>query len=82
MRAFLRLIVVVTGMALLVFAVRDMVSFGMGVSSSVSHAPREVWDALGDTLTWGIQYKQWATIAFIVCLVALYLYRVPSIKSK
>ena len=82
MRAFLRLIVVVTGMALLVFAVRDMVSFGMGVSSSVSHAPRELWDALGDAVTWGIQYKQWATIAFIVCLVALYLYRVPSIKSK
>ena len=82
MRAFLRLIVVVTGMALLVFAVRDMVSFGMGVSSSVSHAPRELWDALGDAVTWGIQYKQLATIAFIVCLVALYLYRVPSIKSK
>ena len=82
MRAFLRLIVVVTGMALLVFAVRDMVSFGMGVSSSVSHAPRELWDALGDAVTWGIQYKQWATIAFIVCLAALYLYRVPPIKSK
>ena len=82
MRAFLRLIVVVTGMALLVFAVRDMVSFGMGVSSSVSHAPRELWDALGDAVTWGIQYKQRATIAFIVCLVARYLYRVPSIKSK
>jgi hypothetical protein len=82
MKASLRFVIAATGVALLGFAVHDMVSFGMGVSSSVSHAPRELWNALGDAVTWGIQYKQWATIAFIVCLAALYLYRVPPVKSK
>jgi uncharacterized membrane protein YczE len=82
MRALLRLIVVVTGMALLVFAVRDMVSLGMGLSSSVSHAPRDLWDALGDAVTWGIEYKVGATVAFIVCLAVLYVRKVPTVRSK
>jgi hypothetical protein len=42
MKALLRFVLVVTGVVLLGFAVHDMVSFGMGVSSSVSHAPREI----------------------------------------
>ena len=82
MKASLRFVIAVTGVALLGFAVRDMVSFGMGVSSSVSHAPRELWDALADAVSWGIEYKVGATVAFIVCLAVLYLSRVPPIKSK
>ena len=81
MRAFLRLIVVVTGMALLVFAVRDVASVGMGISSN-SSASRQLWDALGDAVRWGIEYKVGVTVAFIVCLAVLYLSRVPPIKSK
>ena len=82
MKASLRLLFAVTGVVLLGFAVHDMVSFGMGVSSSVSHAPRELWDVLVDAVTWGIQYKEMAIVAFVVCFLALYLSRVPSINIK
>jgi hypothetical protein len=81
MRALLRLIVVVTGMALLVFAVRDVASVGMGISSN-SSASRQLWDAFADAVTWGIEYKVGATIAFIVCLAVLYVRRVPTVRSK
>ena len=70
MRALLRLIVVVTGMALLVFAVRDVAIVGMGISSN-SSASRQLWDAFADAVTCGIEYKVGATIAFIVCLAVL-----------
>ena len=82
MKALLRFVLVVTGVVLLGFAVHDMVSFGMGVSSSVSHAPRELWDALADAVSWGIEYKVGATVAFIFCLAVLYVRRVPPISSK
>jgi hypothetical protein len=81
MRAFLRLIVVVTGMALLVFAVRDVASVGMGISSS-SSASHQLWDAFRDAVTWGVEYKVGVTVAFIVCLAVLYVRRVPPISSK
>jgi hypothetical protein len=82
MKASLRLVFAITGVALLGFAVHDMVSFGMSVFSSGSHAPRELWDALGDAVTWGIEYKVGVTVAFIVCLTVLYVRRVPALKSK
>ena len=82
MRALLRLMVVVTGMALLVFAVRDVASFGIGISSSGSSASNQLWDALGDAVSWGIEYKVGVTVAFIVCLAVLYVRRVPPISSK
>ena len=82
MKASLRLLFAVTGVALLGFAVHDMVSFGMGVSASVSHAPRELWDVLADAVSWGIEYKVGATVAFIFCLAVLYVRRVPPISSK
>ena len=81
MRAVLRLIVVVTGMALLVFAVRDVASVGMGISSN-SSVSRQLWDAFGDAVTWGVEYKVGVTVAFIVCLAVLYVRRVPPISSK
>ena len=82
MKALLRFVLVVTGVVLLGFAVHDMVSFGMGVSSSVSRAPRELWDVLVDAVTWGIHYKEMAIVAFVVCFLALYISRAPSIDIK
>jgi len=82
MKAFLKFVVAVTGVGLLGFAIHDMVSFGMGVSSSVSRAPQQFWDALEDAITWGIQYKVEVTVAFVVGLIILYLWTVPPIKSK
>ena len=82
MKALLRFVLVVTGVVLLGFAVHDMVSFGMGVSSSVSHAPRELWYVLVDVVTWGIHYKEMAIVAFVVCFLALYISRAPSIDIK
>ena len=82
MKASLRFVIAAIGVALLGFAVHDMVSFGMDVSSSVSHAPRELWDALGDAVAWGIQYKVGVTVAFIVCLAVLYVKAVSPMSSK
>jgi hypothetical protein len=82
MKALLRFVLVVTGMVLLGFAVHDVVSFGMGASSSVSNAPREVWEILKDAVAWGIEYRVGATAAFIFCLAVLYVRRVPPISSK
>jgi len=82
MRPLLRLMVVVTGIALLGFAVHDVASLGTRISSTVSHAPQQFWDALGNAATWGISYKVGATVAFIVCFAVLYVGRVPPIRSK
>jgi hypothetical protein len=82
MRALLRLMVVITGIALIGFAVHDVASLGMGVFSSVARAPQQFWDALGQATTWGIGYKIGATVAFIVCLAVLYVSRVPPIRGK
>ena len=78
MRPALRLMVVVSAIILLAFAVHDVVRLGMGISSSASHAPKQFWEALVDAFTWGIEYKEGATAAFIVGLVALYLIRSPA----
>jgi hypothetical protein len=82
MRPLLRLMVFITGMALLVFAVHDLASLWMGMSSSVSLSPQQLWDALGDATTWGISYKVGATVAFIVCLAVLYVEGILPIRSK
>jgi hypothetical protein len=82
MRTALILIVVVSAAAMLAFAVHDVVSLGIGISSSASRAPKQFWDALGDAVIWGIEYKELATAAFVVCLAALYIGRNPTIKTK
>jgi presenilin-like A22 family membrane protease len=66
MRALLRLMIGIIGIALLAFAVHEM-------SSSVLNAPQQLWNALGDATTWGVSYKVVATVVFIVCLAVLYV---------
>jgi hypothetical protein len=82
MKAALRFIAVVSGAALLGFAAYDMVSFGWRISTSASCAPEQFWHALVDAVAWGIQYKEWATLILIVCLVVLYCLRNTAIKSR
>jgi hypothetical protein len=41
-----------------------------------------LWGALGDAVTWGIEYKEGTTAVFVVCLVVLYMLRNPTIKSR
>jgi hypothetical protein len=78
MRTALICIVVVSAAVMLGFAVHDVVSFGMGISSSASRAPKQFWDALGDAVIWGIEYKEGATVIFIVCFVVLCILRSPT----
>jgi hypothetical protein len=80
MRALLKSMVVVMGIALLASAVHHVASLGM--TSSVLNAPQQLWYALGDATTWGVSYKAVATVVFIVCLAVLYVRRVPPIHSK
>ena len=81
MKTVLKSIVVVTGVALLAVALHDVISLGMGVFASASDAPRQFWDALAETVTWGIEFKGIATLIFLGCFIALYIARKPSIKS-
>jgi hypothetical protein len=78
MRTALIFMVVVSAVVLLGFAVHDVVSFGMGISSSASRAPKQFWDALGDAVTWSIEYKEGATAVFVICLVVLYIVKNPT----
>jgi ABC-type Fe3+ transport system permease subunit len=78
MRTALICIVVVSAVIMLGFAVHDVVSFDMGISSSASRAPKQFWDALGDAVTWGIEYKEGATAVFVICLVVLYIVKNPT----
>jgi hypothetical protein len=78
MRTALISIAVVSAAVMLGFAVHDVVSFGMGISSSTSRAPKQFWDAVGNAVTWGIQYKEGTTAIFIVCLVVLYIIKSPT----
>jgi ABC-type Fe3+ transport system permease subunit len=82
MKAALIVIVVVSALVLLAFAVHDLISFGMGISSSASDASKQFWDAVGDALSWGIEYKAGATAVFLICLAILYIGRNPTIKSR
>ena len=82
MKAAFRLIFVVSAAVLLGFAVHDTVSFGWGIFTSASRAPRQFWDTFADAVAWGIQYKEWATVILIVCLVALYSLKNPTIKRR
>jgi len=82
MRPLLRLMIVVTGIALLGLAVHDVASLRMGASSTIVRAPQQFWDAIGDATRWGISYTAGATVAFIVGLAVLYVGRVPAIRSK
>jgi hypothetical protein len=82
MRPLLRLMVVVTGVALLGFAVRDVANLRISASSIIARAPQRLWDALGDATTWRISYKVGATVAMIVCFAILYVSRVSPIRSK
>jgi hypothetical protein len=80
MKTVLIFIAVVSAVALLGFAVHDVMYLGMGISGSAAHAPKEFWDALGDAVKWSIQYKEAATVVFVVCLVILYVVSGPSTK--
>ena len=81
-RSLPKFVAAVTGVTLLGFAVHDIVSLRMGFSSSVLGAPHQLWDAVGDVITWGIEYKVGATIVFVICLAILYVTKVPAIKDK
>jgi hypothetical protein len=82
MRVLLRSMVVVIGIALLVFAVHHVASLEMGMTSTVLNAPQQLWYALGDATPWGVSYRAVATVVFIACLAVLYVRRVPPIHSK
>jgi len=82
MKAALAVIVVLSAVGLLAFAVHDVVSFGMGIYASASYAPKQLWGTLWDAVTWDIEYKEGTTAVFIVCLVVLYMLRNPTIKSR
>jgi hypothetical protein len=82
MKAALIFIVVLSAVVLLAFAVHDAISFGMGISSSPSHAPKQFRGAVWDAVAWGIEYKELTTAACIVCLAVLYLGRNPAIKNR
>ena len=75
MAAALKFIVWASAILLLCFAVHDVFSFGMSVSSSASHAPRQLWDAIGDAVAWSHDYKEATTAIFLVCLALLYIGR-------
>ena len=82
MKAALIVIVIVSALALLAFAVHDLISFGMGMFSSASDAPNQFWDAVGDAFSWGIEYKEGATAVFLIGLAILYILKEPTIKSR
>jgi len=81
MKSALVFVFVVCGVMLLGFAVHDVVSFGMGISGSAAHAPKQFWDAVVDAVAWGMEYKEGATAIFIVCVVGLYALRNPGIRD-
>jgi len=82
MKAALRFIAVASAVVLLSFFFRDIIRLGMGISSSASSAPKHFWDALGDAVAWGLEYKEGATAVLIICLVILYIGRDPTIKNR
>ena len=82
MKTVLIFIAVVSAVALLGFAVHDVIYLGMGISRSATHAPKEFWDAFGDAVKWSIEYKEAATVVLVVCLVVLYVVRAPSTKRR
>jgi hypothetical protein len=82
MKAALIFIVVVSALVLLVFAAHDLISFGTGISRSAPDAPNQFWDAVGDALSWCIEYKEGATAVLLICLAILYIAKNPTIKSR
>ncbi|MGA2371406.1 MAG: hypothetical protein ACLPPV_21195 [Candidatus Korobacteraceae bacterium] len=82
MKSGLLFVVVVCAVVLVGFAVHDIVTFGMGILGSATHAPGQFRDALANAVAWGMEYKEGVTIAFIVCLAALYLARHPGAKPR
>ena len=82
MKSVLKVVAAVTGAALLGFAVHDMIILRMGMTSSFSHAPQRLWDALWDSVSWGLEYKIALTVAFLVCVAILYIRQVPPLKTK
>ena len=82
MKSVLLFVFAVCAVVLLGFAVHDIVSLRMGIFGSASHAPKQFWDAVVDAVAWGMEYKEGVTIAFIVCLAALYLARHPGAKPR
>jgi hypothetical protein len=75
MTAALKFLAFLCAGLLLCFAIRDIVVFGMGISSSAAHAPSQLWDALGDAVAWSRDYKEGATAIFLVCIALLYIGR-------
>ena len=82
MKSAFRFLLVISAALLLGFAVRDTVSWGWRISATASHAPGQVWDALADAVAWGKQYKEVATVVFIVCLVAVFIGRTPATRKQ
>jgi hypothetical protein len=81
MKAAFRFLLVISAALLLGFAVRDTVSWGWRISTAASYAPGQAWDTLADAVAWGKQYKEGATVVFIVCLVAVFISRTPAIRK-
>ncbi|MGA2905472.1 MAG: hypothetical protein ABSD98_16725 [Candidatus Korobacteraceae bacterium] len=81
MKSVLLFVFAVCAVVLLGFAVHDIVSLRMGIFGSASHAPKQFWDAVVDAVAWGMEYKEAATVIFIICLLALYAASNPRIRN-
>jgi hypothetical protein len=82
MRTVLLYILAVTVVVMVAFGVRDAVSFGIGVSGGASRAPRDLWNALGDAVSWGLEYKEGAAAILIICVTLLFIGKDPKIKHR
>lgn len=60
----------------------EMFRHGIEISFGISHAPRQLWNALVAAVTWGMKYKEMTLVACIACLTALYITVVPSMKNR
>ncbi len=82
MRTVLLYILAVTVVVMVAFGIRDAVSFGIGVSAGASRAPRDLWNALGDAVSWGLEYKEGAAAIIIVCVTLLFIGKDPKVKHR
>lgn len=82
MRTVLIYILAGTLVVMVAFGIRDAISFGIGVSDGASRAPRDLWNALGDAVSWGVEYKEGALAILIVCVTLLVIGRDPKIKHR
>jgi len=71
-----------TGLVSLGLPDHDLFSLWIGISFSISHAPRHLWNALVGAVIWGMKNKEMTVVACIACLTALSIINVPSIKNR